>query len=364
MFNGAKVIDVHGHMSTPPHFRAYAYNLIALRSPGEGSIEMTDEQMEGPLNRHLRMMDERGIDLQMISARPVAMMHWEANYLVQKWSRVTNDVIARQCKMHPDRYVGIAQLPQSSKADTSNCVRELDRCVNELGFVGAIVNTDPGADRQTPGVNDEYWFPLYKRAQELKAPLIIHPSITHDPRVEVIPHSYQYNNLTEETLATLLYEHTDVFDRFPDLRVVVCHCGGALRRLVEHGTAIAPKDGSGKWTTVVAKETGETAGGSSTGVSASRSHAEHTRDISTNLLFDSCAYDPVFLEAAIKQRGPDRMLFGTEVPGTGSGVMNPYTNKPSDDVIATIDAIECLSQDDKLKIFHHNARKVFPLLKV
>jgi predicted TIM-barrel fold metal-dependent hydrolase len=364
MYKGRKVIDVHGHLSTPPHFRAHAMNLIALRTPGEGDVQIPEPAMKAALDRHLRMLDERNIDVQMISPRPVAMLHWERPFLVESWSRATNNVIAKQCHQHPTRFVGIAQLPQSPEMNIAACVTELKRAVADLGFVGAILNPDPGGDRKAPGVDDPAWFPLYEAAEKLQATLIVHPSISRDPRIEKIPHSYQYNNLTEETLATLLYEHTDVFDRFPDLRVVVCHCGGALRRLVEHGTAIAPRDGSGKWTTVVAKETGETAGGSSTGVSASRSHAEHTRDISTNLLFDSCAYDPVFLEAAIKQRGPDRMLFGTEVPGTGSGVMNPYTNKPSDDVIATIDAIECLSQDDKLKIFHHNARKVFPLLKV
>ncbi|HEY8695407.1 MAG TPA: amidohydrolase family protein, partial [Chloroflexota bacterium] len=235
MYDGLKVIDVHGHMSTPPHFRAYAFNLIALRSPGPAGLDISDEVMESALKRHLRMLDERGIDLQMISARPVAMMHWEAAFLVDTWSRVTNDVISQQCRMHPDRYVGIAQLPQNSRIDTSNCVSELDRCVTELGFVGATINPDPGADRQTPGMNTEYWYPLYKKAQELKAPLIVHPSISRDPRIEVIPHSYQYNNVTEETLATLLLEHTDVFDRFPDLKIVICHCGGALKRLVEHG---------------------------------------------------------------------------------------------------------------------------------
>jgi len=364
MYSGYKVIDVHGHMSTPPSFRAYAFNLIALRSPGPAGLDISDEQMEGALKRHLRMLDERGIDLQMISARPVAYMHWEAAFLVDKWSRVTNDVIAQQCRMHPDRYAGIAQLPQNSRVDTSNCVPELERCVTELGFVGASVNPDPGADRQTPGMNTEYWFPLYKKAQELKAPLIVHPSISRDPRIEVIPHSYQYNNVTEETLATLLLEHTDVFDRFPDLKIVICHCGGALKRLVEHGSAIAPREPGGAWSRVVAESTGEEAGGSSVGLSSNRSHAEHTRDVSNNLFFDSCAYDPVFLEAAIKQRGPDRMLFGTEVPGAGSGVMNPYTNKPSDDLLATLDAMPFLSASDKRGILHDNAKRVFPLLKV
>ena len=364
MYKDITVIDVHGHMSTPPQFRAYAYNLIALRSPGAEGLELSEEAMAGPLNRHLRMLDERGIDVQMISARPVAYMHWEAEFLVQKWSRVTNDVIAKQCQLHPDRYRGVAQLPQNSRMDTSNCVDELSRCISELGFVAASVNPDPGADRQTPGMNTEYWFPLYKKAQELRAPLIVHPSISRDPRVEVIPHSYQYNNITEETLATLLLEHTDVFDRFPDLKVVVCHCGGALKRLVEHGSAIAPREPGGVWSRVVGQETGEEGGGSSVGLSTNRSHAEHTRDVSNNLFFDSCAYDPVFLEAAIKQRGPDRMLFGTEVPGAGSGVMNPYTNKPSDDLLATIDAMDFLSDKDKRDILHDNARRVFPLLRL
>ena len=86
--------------------------------------------------------------------------------------------------------------------------------------------------------------------------------------------------------------------------------------------------------------------------------------MSGNLFFDSCAYDPVFLEAAIRQRGPDRMLFGTEVPGAGSGVMNPYTGKPSDDLLATIDAMSVLSAADRRAILHDNARRVFPLLRV
>ena len=55
--------------------------------------------MDTALKRHLRMMDERNIDVQMISARPVAMMHWERPFLVEKWSRTTNDVIAQQCRM-------------------------------------------------------------------------------------------------------------------------------------------------------------------------------------------------------------------------------------------------------------------------
>ncbi len=348
MYHGQKVIDVHGHMSTPPHFRAYAYNLVALRTPSQDDLHISDELMETALARHLKMLDENNIDLQMISPRPVAMMHWEWPALVEKWTRTTNDVIFQQCQKHGDRFIGIAQLPQHATLDTGNCVAELERCVKELGFVGALLNPDPGADRSAPGMDREYWFPLYEKAEELGAPLIVHPGISHDPRLQIIPHSYQYNNITEETLATLLLEHSDVFDRFPNLRVVICHCGGALDRMVQHGRS------SGQ------------AGGGQVGM-ATRQAAEpveRRKDRSANLFFDTCAYDRDFLTTAIHQRGVGQMLFGTESPGSGTGVLNPETGRPADDLVPVIDRIEGLSEADKQKIFSGNALRIFPLLKV
>ncbi len=347
MYNGQKVIDVHGHMSTPPHFRAYAYNLIALRSPGDGELEMSDELMDTALKRHLRVMDERDIDIQMISPRPVACMHWEAAFLVEKWTRITNNVIQQHCRMYPERFVGIAQLPQNSKLDTSNCVDELERCVKELSFIGAMVNPDPAGDRQTPGMNDKYWFPLYEKAQELNAPLIVHPSISRDPRVEIIPHNYQYNNITEETLATQLLENSDVFEKYPNLKIIICHCGGALARGLSR----------------TAKASGESSGGQ-VGMATQTQRRTRVRDVRNNLFFDTCAYDKDFLATAIKQRGPSQMLFGTEAPGSGSGVINPETEKPSDHLIPVIDSIGFLNAEDKRNIFNGTAKKIFPLLKV
>lgn len=347
MYNGQKVIDVHGHMSTPPHFRAYAFNLIALRSPGgDGGLEMSDELMDTALKRHLRIMDERDIDIQMISPRPVAFMHWEAAFLVEKWTRITNDVIRQHCRMYPERFVGIAQLPQNSKLDTSNCVAELERCVKELGFIGAMVNPDPAGDRQTPGMNDKYWFPLYEKAQKLNAPLIVHPSISRDPRVEIIPHNYQYNNITEETLATQLLENSDVFEKYPNLKIIICHCGGALARALPR----------------TARPSGESSGGQ-VGMGTQTQRTARGRNVSNNLYFDTCAYDKDFLATAIKQKGVGQMLFGTEAPGSGSGVINPETEKPSDHLIPVIDSIGFLNAEDKMKIFNGTARRIFPLLK-
>lgn len=325
MHNGYKVIDVHGHMTTPPHFRQFAANLVSLNSPQK--FELSDEQLDRAQERHFKVMDERNIDVQLLGPRPVAMWHWMRPFLQEVWCRVTNDVIARICKLHPDRFVGMAQLPQNSKLDTRNCIRELERCVKELGFVGAYLNPDPAGDKQTPGMDDEYWYPLYEKAQELDIPLVVHPSVSYDRRIEIIPHNYQMNNYIEEFIALQLLTHSNVFQTFPRLRVLICHCGGALNRFIPTDHHIAQKD------------------------------------LSKNLFFDACAYDVNFLTAAIKQKGVDQMLFGTEAPGSG-GAVRPDTGRPSDDLVPVIDSLEFLSSEDKLKIFHKNPLKVFTRVRV
>ena len=360
MYNGKKVIDVHGHLSTPPHFRAHAMNLHALRTPGGGGVQIPEAAMNQALERHLRIMTERNIDLQLISPRPVAMMQWERPFLVEPWSRDTNDVIHTQCKMHPDRFVGIAQLPLTSGLNIEACCTELERAIDKLGFAGALVNPDPNGDRQSPGMDDKAWYPLYKRAEQLQATLIVHPSISRDTRIERIPHSYQYNNLTEETLATLLLEHSDVFEKFPKLKIVICHCGGALRRLIEVGDPLDRANSSTGPDNMV-RASGEQSGGQVGG--APVEHPVRHLDVSDNLFFDTCAYDPWFLGAAIRQRGPGRMVFGSEAPGSGSASLNPQTGKASDDVVAIIDHFDFLNAEQKLDIFHNNPLKVFPLLK-
>lgn len=325
MHNGQKVIDVHGHMTTPPHFRQFAANLVSQNSPQK--FELADEQLARAQERHLQVMNERNIDLQLLGPRPIAMWHWMRPFLQELWCRVTNDVIARICKLHPDRFVGMAQLPQNSTLDTRNCIPELVRCVKELGFVGAYLNPDPAGDKQTPGMHEEYWYPLYEKAQELDIPLFVHPSVSYDRRIEVIPANYQMNNYIEEFIALQLLTHSNVFQTFPRLKVVICHCGGALNRFIPTDRHIAQKD------------------------------------LSKNLFFDACAYDVNFLTAAIKQRGVDQMLFGTEAPGSG-GAVRPDTGRPSDDLVPVIDSLGFLTAEDKLKIFHKNPLKVFTRVRV
>jgi len=313
-------------MTTPAPFRQFLAETVAQNTPGR-KLEMTDEQLENAQQRHLKFMDDRNIDIQLIGPRPIAMWHWMRPFLQDFWCRTVNDVIARIVKLHPDRFRGMAQLPQSKEKDTRHCATELERCVKELGFDGAYLNPDPAGDKQAPGVHEEYWSPLYERAVELDVPLMVHPSITYDRRLEIIPSNYQMNNYLEEFVAMQLYSHSHVFKVFPKLKIVICHCGGGLNRFI-------PTD----------KHVGQ-------------------GDFSKNLFYDCCCYDEYYLEAAIKQRGVDQMLFGTESPGSG-GAVRPDTGKPSDDLIPVIDSLGFLSAEDKLKIFQKNPLKVFTKVKI
>jgi predicted TIM-barrel fold metal-dependent hydrolase len=226
----------------------------------------------------------------------------------------------------PTRFAGAAQLPQNSEADDlSHCIPELERCVKELGFIAAYASPDPAGRRTTPGMHEPYWFPLYEKCQALGIPLIVHGTNALDRRFRVVPQNYQLGFLTEQYLAGQFLSHGDVFERYPELKVVICHCGGALNRFIPTDAHIAQKD------------------------------------LSRNLFYDSCGYDLLFLEAAIKQRGVASMCFGTEAPGSGRAV-RPETGKTSDDLVPVISSFDFLSEDDKLAIFNKNPAKVFPAL--
>jgi predicted TIM-barrel fold metal-dependent hydrolase len=335
MYLDVPVLDVHGHVSVPAAANAFAVRMMATNTaadspigqPKAGPAQVTVEEFRTAAQRHVECMDERNIDVQVIGPRPFMTMGWMEPHLLPAWARYVNDTIRQQCEFFPGRFLGACQLPQDSAADDlSGCLDELDRCVTEYGFAAAYVSPDPAGRRTTPGMHEPYWYPVYERAQELGIPLIVHGTNALDPRLRVVPHNYQLSFVTEQYLAGQFLSHSDVFDRYPELRVIICHCGGALDRFI-------PTD--------------------------SRHIAQ--RDLSDNLFYDTCGYDANFLEAAVRQRGADRMVFGTEAPGSGNAV-RPETGRPSDDLVPVIDSFGFLTKEDKVKIFNANPARVIPAL--
>ena len=336
MYKGTKVFDVHGHVSAPGHAGGALAIMLAANTPnkadprtkeGLAALNMTEEGFLNNVKRHVGLLDDHSIDVQIIGPRPFLMLGWMQPHLLPHWTRLVNNLIAKQVSLFPDRFLGAAQLPQQSNADDlSHCLPELDRCVDELGFKAVYLAPDPAGERKTPGMDKPYWYPVYERCQKLGIPIVVHGTNCMDPRFDTIPHNYQMGFVQEQYLATQLLSHGDVFAKFPDLKVVVCHCGGALDRFI-------PTD-----------------------------HHLAQKDLRNNLFFDTCALDINFLTAAIRQRGTDRMCFGTETPGSG-GAIRPETGRPSDDLVPIIGGFDWLNEDDKHAIFHKNALRVCPGLK-
>jgi predicted TIM-barrel fold metal-dependent hydrolase len=174
-------------------------------------------------------------------------------------------------------------------------------------------------------MHEKYWYPLYEKAQELNAVLMVHPSVSLDTRFEIVPANYQMNNVIEEYIAMQLLEHGRVFDDFPNLKVFVCHGGGALHRFI------------------------------------SEDYHRGQRDLSKNLWFDSCILERELLGTMIKQKSPSQVLFGTEAPGSG-GAIRTESGKPGDDLVPVIGEYDFLSSEDKANIFYNNAFDAVPLL--
>ncbi|MDH3681518.1 MAG: amidohydrolase [Acidimicrobiia bacterium] len=335
MYNDTRVLDVHGHVSHP--FGGMGQTLMfmqAMNSPvpspigtdGAGQAGLGDEQFEVSVGRHVDQLDDRNIDKQVIGPRPFLMQGFMERHLLPAWTRVVNDAINKQCEMHPDRFLGACQLPQDAHAaDAAHMLDELTRCVDDYGFAGVYVSPDPEGRRNSPGLAEDYWNPLYETCEERQLPIIVHGTNCLDPRFEPVPHSYQLGFVSEQYWANQILSHSDVFERFPALKVIICHCGGALDRWIPNDPHLAQKD------------------------------------LSANLFYDTCAHDEPYLECAIKQRTPARMCFGSEVPGSGSA-LREGSGRPADDLVPIIGGFDFLSEEEKNTIFHENPARLFPAL--
>ncbi len=331
------IIDIHAHFTAPDKLFAYKSNLLASRSRPRAKLKLSDELILEALNKevhggasHLQQLDEVGTDIQIISPRPYQMMHSEKpESLVRAFCEACNDLTARQVELFPDRFVGMASLPQNMGVSPANSIEELERCVKEMGFVGCLLNSDPSENLEPPpGLGDEYWYPIYEKLVELDVPAMVHGAGCRAHR-----HNYTLNFIIEESVSVISILNSKVFEDFPKLKLIICHGGGAIPYQIGRFRAARIKGGR-------AKETFE----------------ESFR----KLYFDTALYTKDALEMLFHWATPDRCMFGTERPGAGTA-KDPATGEWMDDTRPLIESIAALSDSDKKKIFEDNARKVFNL---
>ncbi len=177
--------DCHGHYTTAPKgLQTWRDNQLAgltdpSRLPAKGAVAVSDDEIRESLeNAQLKLQRERGTDVTIFSPRASAMAHHVGDRTTSlHWTQHCNDLIHRVCGLYPENFIGVCQLPQTTGDPLANCVAELERCVNELGFVGCNLNPDPSGGHWTaPPLTARYWYPFYEKMVDLDVPAMVHVS--------------------------------------------------------------------------------------------------------------------------------------------------------------------------------------------
>jgi predicted TIM-barrel fold metal-dependent hydrolase len=278
-----------------------------------------------------------GTDLQFVVGRPWAVpTAFRRESAVMYITQQINDMFARCIKLHPDRFVGMATLPQVVGVNPRNCVEELERCVTELGFVGCKINCDPGEGTgDTPHLGDKWWYPLYEKMCELDVPALLHGghyNYSREPELGYYP--------AEVTIGGwALLRTPQVFQDFPDLKIIVGHGGGYMPYQLGRARGFRLNE-------------------------QARNPSIEDFDTSLNrLYFDTVLYGMEGVELLTKVISVDRILFGTDKPANGDTI-DPETGHAFNDIKWYLEQIPWLSDEDRYKIFEGNARKLFSRLQV
>ena len=223
------VIDMHAHMVMPDILAStYEHSLFAKSTQKARPDGKPEPLAEGAMRQmtdmalRLRQMDEKGIDIQVISP---SILH-QCTYMLDEdealaIDRKCNDLVAETVAQHPERLAGIGTVPLQN-AETA--ARELERAMRELGLKGVIIASNVnGIDLGDPR-NRPFW----AKAQALGAAIFIHPAGSADPRMKKHRMLISLGQPLEETFAisSLVYDGT--LDEFPDLKIAVAHGGGFL----------------------------------------------------------------------------------------------------------------------------------------
>ena len=177
----------------------------------------------------IRQMDAAGIDVQVLShVQPgVQVLADDQAELSVSVCREVNDWLAEVVAAQPSRFAGFAMLPTQSPAHAAD---ELERAVHQLGFKGALINGHTNGRY----LDDPSFDVLLAQAESLGVPIYIHPTDPPQPVTDIyyapfdsalVP-TWGWPVETGTHLLRLIC--AGVFDRHPDLKIIVGHMGELL----------------------------------------------------------------------------------------------------------------------------------------
>ena len=200
-----------------PWFRVGDYKLEGVRYENTPFMD---------INLRLEAMESLGIDFQVLSPNPITYFHFIEPKEAINYCQLHNDTMANSISNHKKCLGGFASLPMQ---DPEAASKELERCVKELGFLGAYIGTDFPL-----GLADKQMDDFYRSCVDLDVPLFVHPAPQgingpySDNRLDLYSLDLTVGFANDETAALGNLIFGGVLHRHPDLDICISHGGGNI----------------------------------------------------------------------------------------------------------------------------------------
>ena len=236
--------------------------------------------------RRIEECDACGVRVQVLSTVPVMFCYWAKPEHGHEVARFLNDDIAETVRSHPKHFAGLGTLPMQSP---DLAVRELERCVTELGLRGVQI----GSNVNQQNLNADELFPVFRRAEELGAAVFVHPwEMLGRDVLNQFWMPWLVGMPAETTRAIVSLILGGVLEKLPRLRIAFAHGGGSFPATV-----------------------GRIEQGFRCRADLCATHSTvNPREYLRRIVVDSLVHDARALQYLIDQMGSDRVALGSDYP--------------------------------------------------